>query len=93
MPKSKNAGMNYTKLPGSHRQRNRARLVLKCIEESDNTWIVSGGEDEHLVVRRNGVFLCDCHVSKAEKICSHVIKVQMVLGIFPEPTLVKVGEK
>jgi hypothetical protein len=74
----------YQALPGTHRQRSRARNLLVCTENSNDSWIVSGGENEHLVIRRYGVFLCDCYASEKEKkLCSHIIKVQMTLGQFP----------
>jgi len=91
MPKRKHFYQQYEPLPGSHKQRNRARNILTCKENSENSWIISGGENEHLVIRRfGGFFLCDCDIATNEKkICSHVIKVLMELGQFPtEPKLV-----
>lgn len=74
----------YKALPGTNKQRNRARNLLKCVENSKDSWTVSGGENEHLVIKRYGQLLCDCYAAAEEKkLCSHVIKVQMVLGQFP----------
>ena len=74
----------FKRLPGSNRQRNRARNLLKCAT-TPNGWEVYGGENTHLVVQIGTDLACDCDVyNKEEKICSHIIKVQMDLGIFPE---------
>jgi hypothetical protein len=80
----------YQALPGTNRQRGRARNLLKCVTNSQDSWIVSGGENEHLVIRKYGQYLCDCYASETEKkLCSHIIKVQMELGVFPtQPILV-----
>lgn len=80
----------YKPLPGTARQRNRARNLLKC-EPVKGGWIISGGDNEHFVKPLNDNLVCDCNVAvKENKLCSHVIKVQMVLGVFPtEPILVK----
>ena len=80
----------YQALPGTSRQRNRARHLLKC-EAIKGGWLITGGENNHVVNPTQDKFICDCNVYlKENKLCSHVIKVQMELGLFPtEPILVK----
>lgn len=87
MPKKK---YRYIKLPGTHRQRNRARNLLKC-QSIDTGWQVWGGEGSHFVTKNDKEnFVCSCDVyQKENKLCSHIIKVQMQLGIFPERKLVE----
>lgn len=81
----------YIKLPGTHKQRNRARNLLKCHQVNGNTWVINGGEGEHVVKLYVEELSCSCDVfQKEKKLCSHVIKVQMELGIFPERKLVEV---
>jgi hypothetical protein len=86
---SKKKHLQYQALPGTHRQRNRARLLLKCTAIKGG-WLITGGENEHIVTPTQDKFICDCNVYLIEnKLCSHVIKVQMELGIFPtQPELV-----
>lgn len=88
MPKKK---MQYKKMPGSHRQRNRAKHLLKCNPIVDG-WYVYGGENGHVVKQIGTELTCDCDVyNKEDKLCSHIIKVQMELNLFPsEPVLVPV---
>jgi hypothetical protein len=82
MPKRK--ARLFQKLPGSHRQRNRARNLLHC-ESFSHGWRVWGGENVHFVEKVGTELACDCDVfNKENKLCSHIIKVQMSLGIFPE---------
>ena len=79
----------YQALPGSNKQRNRARNLLKC-EPITGGWRIYGGENEHIVRPTPDNLICDCNVYlKENKLCSHVIKVLMELGQFPtEPILV-----
>lgn len=74
----------FNKLPGSHRQRNRARNILQCAPHLHG-WHVWGGEKTHFVEKIGTELVCDCDVfNKENKLCSHIIKVQMSLSIFPE---------
>lgn len=86
--------MQYQKLPGSHKQRNRARNLLKCQKAGDK-WLVYGGEASHYVTQNGSEFECDCGVCQNEnKLCSHIIKVKMELSLFPlEPVLVPVQRR
>lgn len=86
---SKKKKQYYIKLPGSHKQRNRARNLLKC-EVLPDGWNIYGGDQPHKVVQIGTELACDCDVyNREEKLCSHVIKVLMELGKFPtEPILV-----
>jgi hypothetical protein len=81
--------MKYRKLPGSHRQRNRARKILQCKWISDDNLLVWGGREEHTVIYHGiNEYVCDCtHFVQHKTICSHVIKVMMNEGVFPLPTL------
>ncbi len=86
----------YVKMPGSSRQRNRARHLLKCDKVGLNTWVVSGGENAHTVkIGSLGGYECDCRVYRIEeKLCSHIIKVRMERNDFPsEPVLVPVAAR
>jgi hypothetical protein len=82
MPKRK--AMKYVPLPGSHKQRNRARHLLK-IEIVQGGYKVTGGREDHFVseIDADLTLACDCEVYKKTDICSHIIKVQMELGQFP----------
>ena len=73
----------FKKLPGSHKQRNRARNLLHC-ESFLHGWRVWGGENSHFVEMMGTELGCDCEINKNGQICSHIIKVQMKLGAFPE---------
>jgi hypothetical protein len=85
--------MRFGKLPGTYKQRNRARNLLKLEKVADG-WKITGGESDHLVVQVGTDLTCDCVIfSRDNKICSHIIKVEMELGIFPTfPILVPVVE-
>lgn len=86
----------YVKMPGSSRQRNRARHLLKCESVGTNTWKVLGGRDAHTVkIGEMGGYECDCKVYQAEnKLCSHIIRVRMERNDFPSgPVLVPVAAK
>jgi hypothetical protein len=80
----------YEKMPGTHRQRNRAKHVLMCEKVIDG-WNITGGREIHKVIQVGTDLTCDCIIFKSEdRLCSHIIKVQMELGLFPaSPVLVK----
>ena len=66
-------------LPGGHRQRSRARNILKAERITESNWRVSGGQNEHTVMIE-GVFgkyeyICDCGF--VEKECSHILCVML----------------
>jgi len=62
------------KQPGSQKQRQYARRVLKCKKIDENTWQVWGGREEHIIEN----FVCDCWKAQVErKICSHIIRIGM----------------
>lgn len=87
---------HYVKMPGSSRQRNRAKRLLKCVSVGQNIWVVSGGKDAHTVkIGSLGGYECDCKVYRVdEKLCSHIIKVRMERNDFPtKPVLVPVEAK
>ena len=79
-------------MPGSHRQRNRAKHILKCHTVAPGMWAISGGRDPHIVTQVDQEnFHCDCNVFSQSGFCSHIIKVQMELGQFPSgPILVSI---
>lgn len=86
--------MQYKKMPGTARQRNRARHILKC-DKAGEKWLVYGGDASHYVSQTEEGFSCECNVfQKEKKLCSHIIKVRMILGLFPtEPILVPMVKK
>ena len=76
--------LHYIKLPGSNKQRNRARNLLKCMSNGDGSWLITGGESPHIVSQIGTELSCDCRIWNVEnKLCSHIIKVKMELGMFP----------
>lgn len=76
--------IRFGKLPGSNKQRNRARNLLK-LEKVPDGWRITGGESDHLVIQVGTELTCDCDIfTKQDRLCSHIIKVQMELGLFPE---------
>lgn len=81
---------NKKPFPGSHRQRQRARDVLHCQNVAGPYWRVWGGENEHVVKAEGKVYLCDCRImmEKQNTICSHIIKVRMEVGDFPNDSQV-----
>lgn len=69
------------KLPGSQRQRQRAKRLLSCKHISEGFWRVWGGVDEH-IVKEGKPYLCDCKIimEKQSDICSHIIRVMIEKG-------------
>lgn len=75
---------NKKPLPGSQRQRQRAKRILSCVHVSEGFWRVWGGENEHIV--KDGIpYLCDCKImmEKQRPICSHIIRVMIENGELP----------
>ena len=72
-------------LPGSHKQRNRARKLLNATLTSPaGQWLVNGGENDHIVMTDpNGEsfdYACDCwHWNEKFSPCCHIIRVMMTL--------------
>lgn len=64
--------------------RHHAKANLKCGEIMPNVWKVWGGENSHDVTCHDGVYVCDCDNSKRNGICSHIIRVKLTQGKFPE---------
>lgn len=58
----------------------RARYKLSLRQLSDKTFIVSGGESDHLVIDNRDIdqgFSCDCRSGVENHNCSHVFRVLM----------------
>lgn len=68
---------------GSKRMRKRAKELLKCelvgSEDSCSWYRVWGGENHHIVKKDESLFICDCNAYKEHGVCSHVIKVMLVI--------------
>lgn len=63
-------------LPGSKKQRHRARSMLKYQKLSDSVRLVWGGDEMHFIRYENNNYSCDCYCNKqAGKLCSHIIKI------------------
>jgi hypothetical protein len=71
------------KLPGRQKTRHKARVILKYEQDGDNKnqWDVWGGENKHVVKLGGDKFICDCRAGQLGIFCSHVLKIQMVLGL------------
>jgi hypothetical protein len=81
--------MRFYKLPGTQRQRAAAKNILVCEKINSHTFQVWGGRDKH-VVKKLWIlrYSCDCYCNTVEKkICSHIIKVMMFEGVYPQRKL------
>lgn len=65
-------------LLGNQRTRARARKLLKCETLTPTSWKVWGGEDEHIVIMKDGELQCDCGAVLG--LCSHRVKIGMLLA-------------
>lgn len=76
--------MKFGGLPGTFKQRNRARNLLRAEKLESGAWKITGGESDHIVIQAGADLHCDCVIcNRDKKICSHIIKVQMELGYSP----------
>jgi len=76
----------FPPLPGSQRQREYARHQLFANLMMDGRWVVWGGDSTHILAGSGETLRCNYRYAKEdnENLCSHIIKVQMVSGTFPE---------